>query len=138
MLAFLGQTAFYRGMNVRRYPTLGFMALALGLFAFPQSGFGQEALDAVAISGENDDSDTDDETKSRRPNKGASPGSGRRWTADGIALALADQAEASTSEPVVVRSFDVAPVEYPALPEIEGTKINSGKKTSFVKPDEFP
>ena len=41
-------------------------------------------------------------------------------------------------EPIVVRAFDVDPVEYPALPEVEGTRINSGKKTSFVKPEEFP
>jgi Fe(3+) dicitrate transport protein len=41
-------------------------------------------------------------------------------------------------EHVIVRGFDVNPVEYPALPEVEGTRINSGKKTSFVKPEEFP
>ena len=29
-------------------------------------------------------------------------------------------------------------MEYPALPEVEGTRINSGKKTSFVRPEEFP
>ena len=29
-------------------------------------------------------------------------------------------------------------MEYPALPPVEGTRINSGKKTSFVKPKEFP
>jgi Fe(3+) dicitrate transport protein len=42
------------------------------------------------------------------------------------------------AEAIVVHGFDVEPVEYPALPEVEGTRINSGKKTSFVKPDEFP
>lgn len=41
-------------------------------------------------------------------------------------------------ESVIVRGFEVEPVEYPALPEVEGTRINSGKKTSFVKPEEFP
>ena len=41
-------------------------------------------------------------------------------------------------ETIVVRGFEVEPVEYPALPEVEGTRINSGKKTSFVKPEEFP
>src|SRR4029453_3459045 len=30
------------------------------------------------------------------------------------------------------------PVPYPALPAVEGTRINAGKKTSFVKPEEFP
>ena len=37
-----------------------------------------------------------------------------------------------------MRGFDIEPPAYPALPEVEGTRINSGKKTSFVKPDEFP
>ncbi len=41
-------------------------------------------------------------------------------------------------EGVVVRGFDVDPVEYPSLPEVQGTRINSGKKSSFVKPAEFP
>src|SRR5439155_537158 len=49
---------------------------------------------------------------------------------------IADTAEV---EAVVVRgSFDIYPVEYPALPPVEGTRINAGKKTSFVKPEEFP
>jgi Fe(3+) dicitrate transport protein len=39
---------------------------------------------------------------------------------------------------VVTGSFDIFPVEYPALPPVEGTRINAGKKTSFVKPEEFP
>jgi len=45
---------------------------------------------------------------------------------------------AEAEQVVVTGSFDVNPVEYPALPEVHGTKINSGKKTSFVKPEEFP
>ena len=48
-------------------------------------------------------------------------------------------AEAVEAEGVVVTgSFDIYPVEYPALPPVEGTRINAGKKTSFVKPQEFP
>ncbi|HEX8280265.1 MAG TPA: TonB-dependent receptor plug domain-containing protein, partial [Chthoniobacterales bacterium] len=45
---------------------------------------------------------------------------------------------AAELERVVVRGFDIYPVEYPALPDVEGTRINAGKKTSFVKPEEFP
>ena len=41
-------------------------------------------------------------------------------------------------EQLVIEGTEVRPVEYPALPEVEGTRINSGKKTSFVKPEEFP
>jgi Fe(3+) dicitrate transport protein len=52
-------------------------------------------------------------------------------------LMFAQVTEQSMS-PVVVRGFDVEPAEYPALPEVEGTRINSGKKTSFVKPEELP
>lgn len=66
-------------------------------------------------------------------------------TADGMRLADASLTVAAVtttntveSPPVVVRGFDVEPVEYPALPEVKGTRINSGKKTSFVKPEEFP
>jgi Fe(3+) dicitrate transport protein len=42
------------------------------------------------------------------------------------------------SERVVVHGLDVETPAYPALPEVQGTRINSGKKTSFVKPSEFP
>jgi len=44
----------------------------------------------------------------------------------------------SAEHVVVTGSFDINPVEYPALPEVEGTRINSGKKSSFVRPEEFP
>ncbi len=54
------------------------------------------------------------------------------------ALAQISEAQVSEVDRIVVRGFDVNPVEYPALPEVEGTRINSGKKTSFVKPEEFP
>src|SRR4029453_17203890 len=73
---------------------------------------------------------------------------GQTVTADGMALptpdnlqnsALLTQTDAAELEGVtVIGTFDVQPVEYSALPEVEGTKINSGKKTSFVKPEEFP
>lgn len=68
-------------------------------------------------------------------------------TADGMLLADAPLSFAAVTattehiveaEHIVVQGFDVNPVEYPALPEVEGTRINSGKKTSFVKPEEFP
>ena len=47
--------------------------------------------------------------------------------------------EAAEAEGIVVTgAFEIYPVEYPALPPVEGTRINSGKKTSFVNPEEFP
>ncbi|MBA2242468.1 MAG: TonB-dependent receptor plug domain-containing protein, partial [Chthoniobacterales bacterium] len=41
-------------------------------------------------------------------------------------------------EHVIVTGYEVNPVEYPSLPQVEGTRINAGKKSSFVRPDEFP
>ena len=73
---------------------------------------------------------------------------GQTVTADGMALptpnnlqngVLLAQTSIAEAEGVTVTGiFDSQPVDYPALPEVEGTKINSGKKTSFVKPKEFP
>jgi Fe(3+) dicitrate transport protein len=73
---------------------------------------------------------------------------GQTVTADGTALPtpdnvqngvlLAQTATVESERVTVTGTFDAEPVDYPALPEVEGTKINSGKKTSFVKPEEFP
>jgi Fe(3+) dicitrate transport protein len=66
-------------------------------------------------------------------------------TADGtrlpdgpLSVAAVTTTNTVEADRVVVRGFEVEPVEYPALPEVQGTRINSGKKTSFVKPEEFP
>ncbi len=66
----------------------------------------------------------------------------RRPFAD-VSLTLAQVSATSSStiqtmEPIIIRAFDVEPPDYPALPAVERTKINSGKKTSFAKPDAFP
>src|SRR4030095_651653 len=54
-------------------------------------------------------------------------------------LAMTNIAETAEAEAIVVTgSFDIYPVPYPALPPVEGTRINAGKKTSFVEPQEFP
>jgi Fe(3+) dicitrate transport protein len=46
---------------------------------------------------------------------------------------------AAEAERVVVRGEEIDPEDYPALPDVQGTRINSGKKTSAVKPnEEFP
>jgi Fe(3+) dicitrate transport protein len=126
-------------MFVRQHPTSGLGILALGFLIFVQTGTAQESADVILVSGENDESDAENETKSRRPSRGVVP-SPWRFRSSGGAGALAPvEADTPTVEHVVVSgTFDVAPVEYPALPEVEGTRINSGKKTSFVKPEEFP
>jgi hypothetical protein len=57
-----------------------------------------------------------------------------------LSLAVTSTVEAAEVEGVVVTGtwFDTYPVPYPALPPVEGTRINAGKKTSFIKPAEFP
>ena len=57
-----------------------------------------------------------------------------------MSLALTSVGETCEADTVVVTGtwFDTYPVPYPALPPVEGTRINAGKKTSFVKPAEFP
>jgi Fe(3+) dicitrate transport protein len=113
--------------------------VALAFFFVPQSGWsaGAAADFAVESPGDSEEGDgAEDSGKKKR-----SP----RVTADGTVIpdapiSVAALAEGTTSEmdAIVVHGFDVDPVEYPALPEVEGTRINSGKKTSFVKPAEFP
>ena len=57
-----------------------------------------------------------------------------------MSLGLTSVGETAEAEGIVVTGtwFDAYPVPYPALPPVEGTRINAGKKTSFVKPAEFP
>lgn len=111
--------------------------LALALFFLPQTGWGEETaadLTTESNDGSDDDGSDDSHKKKRAP----------RITANGTLvpdepISLAAVTESTTTmEAVIVHGFDVNPVEYPALPEVEGTRINSGKKTSFVKPEEFP
>ncbi|MEO5718660.1 MAG: TonB-dependent receptor [Chthoniobacterales bacterium] len=117
--------------------------LACG-FLFAQPGFSQTASSA-ALSTE--DEANADETK--EDTRGSHRSSARSRpvviTADGSLLpnADADLSNALVSSTLetaqlIIEGTDVNPVEYPALPEVQGTRINSGKKTSFVKPEEFP
>ena len=57
---------------------------------------------------------------------------------ESLSFAAVEGPSVFESEQLIVTGYELKPVEYPALPEVEGTKINSGKKTSFVRPDEFP
>jgi Fe(3+) dicitrate transport protein len=128
-------------MLVRSNTTFVVGFIAIGLFAFVEPCTADLAL--AALSTADDAADADEEKKdSSRARKGAV-----RITANGMLLpnpqaertvALTEESMAEAEGVVVTGGFDVNPVEYPALPEVEGTKINSGKKTSFVKPEEFP
>jgi Fe(3+) dicitrate transport protein len=111
--------------------------LALALFFLPQTGWGETAADLTSESSgdsEEGDSAEDSNKKKRAPRTSAN---GTRLPDGPISLA-AETETTSTTERVIVRGLDVNPPAYPALPEVEGTRINSGKKTSFVKPAEFP
>lgn len=134
--------------------------LATGLFAFCQTGLAEETIIPALSDVDNDLADTDndndgDASHVRKRSCSRTHNSGEEFaraaemanavTADGTrrldsaaALTLAPVAQTAETERVIVRGFDVEPPKYPALPEVEGTRINSGKKTSFVKPEEFP
>lgn len=116
--------------------------VALGLFAFSQAAFTEESI-TPALSEKDIDLDDSDESDPS-PNRKHKPGSVhpsekislRLDSIDG--LTFAPVVQMAESEQVVVRGFYIDVPEYPALPEVEGTRINSGKKTSFVRPEEFP
>lgn len=57
---------------------------------------------------------------------------------DSLSLAAVDVSSDFESDQLIITGYELKPVDYPALPDVEGTKINSGKKTSFVRPEEFP
>lgn len=110
--------------------------LALALFFLPQTGWGEEtAADLTTKSSDGSDDGADDSHKKKRAPRVTADGT---LVPDGPISFAAVTESTTTMEAVVVHGFDVNPVEYPALPEVEGTRINSGKKTSFVKPEEFP
>jgi Fe(3+) dicitrate transport protein len=113
--------------------------LALTLFFLPETGWGEEtALNPTTeASGDSDESGDDSARKNKRT-PSLITADGTRLPDGPLSFAPVTEEMTHTMQAVVVRGFDVNPVEYPALPEVEGTRINSGKKTSFVKPEEFP
>jgi Fe(3+) dicitrate transport protein len=129
-------------------PVLGTALAAIVLCCFVDSSLGQDALTAPVAESDSDDVDGDDTGKDEKSHRRRSHKSGGHLNTDNSPWAKANEnqslaatniAETADAEGIVVTgSFDIYPVEYPALPPVEGTRINSGKKTSFVKPKEFP
>ena len=129
---------------------LGTALAGISLYCFVGSSLGQDAITASVAASDNDDVDGDDTDdkgdKSRRRRSRKSDGvvntDNAPWADANInrSLAITSVAEPAEVERVVVTGtpFDIYPVPYPALPPVEGTRINAGKKTSFVKPEEFP
>ena len=126
---------------------LGTALAAIAFCCFVESSFGQDALVASLDTTENDDRDGEDkddkDEKNSRPRTGTTGSLVTRFaTLSGVnvSLGLTSVGDAAEADTVVVTGtwFDAYPVPYPALPPVEGTRINVGKKTSFVKPSEFP
>jgi Fe(3+) dicitrate transport protein len=121
----------------------------MALWSFIDSSLAQDAVAAPFAETATDDvddderDDKDDKSRRRRSHKTASSAKADNSLLanpnENLSLAVTSLAETTDLEGVVVTgSFDIYPVEYPALPPVEGTRINVGKKTSFVKPEEFP
>ncbi|MEP6973914.1 MAG: TonB-dependent receptor [Spartobacteria bacterium] len=113
--------------------------LACGFF-FVQPGWSQvaSAADASAEGDANSEETREGEDEGRRGTRAVrvSPDGSRLPDAEpDISNALVSSFE---SQRLVIEGTEVNPVEYPALPDVQGTRINAGKKTSFVKPEEFP
>ena len=144
-----GQFLFIARMYPKINLFVGTALAAIALCCFVESSLGQDALTATIATSDNDEAEDDDsDSKDKKSGGRRSHKSGGRvnptdapWASAGEnrSLAITNLAETADAEGVVVTgSFDVYPVEYPALPPVEGTRINAGKKTSFVKPSEFP
>jgi outer membrane receptor for Fe3+-dicitrate len=126
--------------------SLGAVCVAIALCSFVQSTPADEPLAAPATSSEDDDvdgDDKDDKTHRRRRTASRSVVNAHSTllanASESLSLAVTSITETAEAESVIVTgSFDIYPVPYPALPPVEGTRINSGKKTSFVRPEEFP
>jgi Fe(3+) dicitrate transport protein len=128
---------------------LGTALAAIVLCCFVESSLAQDALTTPIAASDNDDVDGEDtDSKDEKSHRRRSHKSGGNINTDNVpwananenrSLAITNIAETADAEGIVVTgAFDIFPVEYPALPPVEGTRINAGKKTSFVKPEEFP
>jgi Fe(3+) dicitrate transport protein len=144
----LGQFLFIARMHSKVTLALGMALAAIAFCCFVESGLAQDALPAPVAASDNDDVDGDDTDKDEKSHRRRSHKSGGNINTDNVpwananenrSLAITNIAETADAEGIVVTgAFDIFPVEYPALPPVEGTRINAGKKTSFVKPEEFP
>ena len=126
---------------------LGTALAGVALFCFIESSFAQDAVMASLAATENEDCDAEDkddkDDKSGRRQKRTTGNFSSGFLTrrgDNVSLGLTSVGDAVEADTVVVTGtwFDTYPVPYPALPPVEGTLINAGKKTSFVKPEEFP
>ena len=122
-------------IKLLRLPAL----FAVGLLAFSQTTFAEETIVPASSETDGDDNaDTEEvDSRSQRPVRKVGENTALRLDST-EAFTFTPLSQIAEAEAVVVRGFYIDTPEYPALPEVEGTRINSGKKTSFVKPSEFP
>jgi Fe(3+) dicitrate transport protein len=143
------QSVFIAPMSRKITLALGTALAGMAFCCFVDSTLAQDALAIPFAASDNDDVNGDEtDGKDDRSRRHRSRRDAIAVSADNSLLADANEnrslaitnvAETAEVEGVVVTgSFDIYPVEYPALPPVEGTRINAGKKTSFVKPEEFP
>ena len=134
-------------MHSKIHVALGTALTWVALFCFVEAGLSQEAVTMPIAETDDDDyedhdKDGGDEKSGRRRSRTRGNGFIHFFTEPGetLSLGLTSVGEAVETEAVVVTGspFDTYPVPYPALPPVEGTRINAGKKTSFVEPAEFP
>ena len=127
---------------------MGTVLTGIVICCFVETSLAQDALTVPLAVSENDDAERDgadsENEKLRRRRSHKSGGNLNTkyapWTNanENQPLAITSLETAEAEAVVVTASFDIYPVPYPALPPVEGTRINAGKKTSFVKPSEFP
>jgi Fe(3+) dicitrate transport protein len=111
--------------------------LSLALCFVPETAWSEDSV-PVTTTESSDDSDEAEAKSSKRRIRTHFASDTSVLPQGPLSFAAVTENTTSTTEAVVVHGFDVNPPDYPALPEVEGTRINSGKKTSFVKPAEFP
>src|SRR5882724_10366950 len=128
---------------------LGTALAWIALFCFVETGLSQDAVTVPVAASDNDDVDDDDDDRDDKSHRRHSRKTRNVLSTDNLlltnpserlSLAVTNFSETAEVEGVVVTGtwYDTYPVPYPALPPVEGTRINAGKKTSFVKPEEFP
>jgi hypothetical protein len=139
----LEQFLFIARMHSKVTLALGMALAAIAFCCFVESGLAQDALTAPVAESDNDDVDGEDtDSKDEKSHRRRSHKSGGNINTDNVpwananenrSLAITNIAETADAEGIVVTgAFDIFPVEYPALPPVEGTRLNAGKKTSFV------
>jgi Fe(3+) dicitrate transport protein len=142
-LAFRASIVSSARMNSRLSVLFRAPFLAIALFAFVSPSMAEDNVPTQVLPEGNDDADetNDDNKKDSSHKHGAMP----RVTLNGVrlpdsdsSLSLSLETSPLESESVTVTGQELPAVQFPASPEVERTRINSGKKTSIVRPDEFP